>query len=152
MPNTQPTRQSRTAAPPRPDVDPAARGESVAVPEDLDEAALALAQAPATGAGAVAAAIAAAQPSLDPPGTPGAARAVIDAGIFSNVRVLSLFSSGHSMNGYGFLEGVGWRRFATTNPSAHVNLGLLASGAREQGFATPVRHEADGQIHEIYLW
>jgi hypothetical protein len=38
------------------------------------------------------------------------------------------------------------------DPSAHANLGRLAAATRLQGTATPVRHEADNQIHEIYLW
>jgi hypothetical protein len=47
---------------------------------------------------------------------------------------------------------VGWRRFATTNDSAHAALSTLASAARSQGGTVLARDDADGQIHEIYLW
>ncbi|HEU5110280.1 MAG TPA: hypothetical protein VFT95_17200, partial [Micromonosporaceae bacterium] len=84
--------------------------------------------------------------------TPGAARIGTDAGAFLTARILALFSSAHADNGWAYIEGIGWRRVATGASSAHVNLGMLLSAARIQGTATPVRHEADNLIHEIYLW
>jgi hypothetical protein len=137
---------------PAPQISPGTAVDAIGVPEDLDEAEPALAQAPSGAAGAVAAAVAAAEPAMDPPGTPGAARTVTNAGAFAKLRVLSLFSSEHATNGWLFLEGVGWRRIATADPSAHVNLGLLGAAVRAQGTPTPVRHESDNQVHEIYLW
>jgi hypothetical protein len=153
MPSQQTSRQGRgSTAPPQPTASPG-DAPGGAVPRDLDEAALAEAQSEGyIGPGTVAPATAgAAEPMLDPPGTPGASR-VADAGAFANVRVLALFSSAHPNNGHAFLEGVGWRRFATDSTSAHLNLGALSAAARAQGTATPVRHEGDGKIHEIYLW
>ncbi|HEU4425558.1 MAG TPA: hypothetical protein VFR67_23735 [Pilimelia sp.] len=152
MSNPKQTRAGRTAAAPEPKIEPGAAAESAAVPEDLDEAELAIAHAASAAAAPIVAAAVAAEPALDPPGTPGAARAGADVGAFASVRVLSLFSSANANNGWAYLDGIGWRRFATTNSSAHVNLGLLANGARAQGTPTPVRHESDNQIHEIYLW
>ena len=71
---------------------------------------------------------------------------------FASVRVIALFSSANALNGWALLDGIGWRRLAATNASAHANLGLLAAAARVQGTPASVRHEADSQIHEIYLW
>jgi hypothetical protein len=122
------------------------------VPADLTDAELALARgsAPAPPPPVVDNGAVLARPTLDPPGTPSAA-GTLPAG-FVSVQVLALFSSGDADNGQANLDGIGWRRLATTNDSAHVNLNLLAAAARIQGTPTPVRHEADNQIHEIYVW
>ena len=138
------------ASAPSPTTSPATMADGIPVPEDLDEAELAITQAP--GAEVRERITGPAAPTLDPPGSPGAARADQAVGAFPAVRVLSLFSSAHPVNGWAFLEGVGWRRLAVNDPSAHANLGRLAAAARLQGTATPVRHETDNQIHEIYLW
>ena|SRR2546421_5671339 len=119
----------------------------------LDESELALARSTGTPAATSAAARAAeAQPMLDPRGTPGAARQPATAGLFQSVRVLALFSSNNHDNGWANLEGVGWRRFASTNDSAQTSLNLLAAAARIQGTPASVRYENDNQIHEIYVW
>jgi hypothetical protein len=129
----------------------------LSVPAELTDAELALARGtaanPASPADPVPSPViveAVAGPALDPPGTPGAA-STLPVG-FASVKVLALFSSDQPNTGQANLDGVGWRRLATTNDSAHANLGLLASAARIQGTAAPVRHEADNQIHEIYVW
>lgn len=122
------------------------------VPAELTEVELALARAGSAAADPppVAPVEAVAAPCFDPPGTAGAAGALPTG--FAAVRVLALFSSDEPTNAQANLDGVGWRRLATTNESAHANLALLAAAARVQGNAVPVRAEADNQIHEIYVW
>src|SRR6266571_1193817 len=129
-----------------PVLDPRAGTETLDQPRQLDESELALAQ----GAGAATAA-AQARPVLDPPGTPGAARQPAAAGVFQSLRILALFSSSAHDNGWAYLEGVGWRRIATTNDSAQTSLDLLTAAARIQGTPASVRYENDNQIHEIYV-
>jgi hypothetical protein len=129
--------------------------DALAVPPELTDAELALARGevapePTPAPAPPAPETELARPALNPPGTPGAVNTV-PAG-FSSVRVLALFSSGDPENGQANLDGIGWRRVAATNDSAHVNLSLLAAAARMQGTATPIRHDADNQVHEIYLW
>ena len=136
-----------------PVLDPRAGTETLDQPRQLDESELALAQ----GAGAATAtttttAAAQARPVLDPPGTPGAARQPAAAGVFQSLRILALFSSSAHDNGWAYLEGVGWRRIATTNDSAQTSLDLLTAVARIQGTPASVRYENDNQIHEIYVW
>ncbi len=151
MSNARSTRpaSSRSA----PVLDPQTSSETLDQPRQLDESDLALAQSAGAQATAAAAAMAAeAQPMLDPPGTPGAARQPANAGAFQSVRIQALFSSAAHDNGWAYLEGVGWRRIATTNDSAQTSLGLLTAAARIQGTPAPVRYENDNQIHEIYVW
>jgi hypothetical protein len=92
-------------------------------------------------------------PILHPPGTVGATTGTANlAGTWQTKQVLALYSTRASRSGWAYLDGVAWRRFATTNDSAHVALSSLASAARTSGRAVMAREEADGQLHEIYLW
>lgn len=120
------------------------------VPPELTEAELAIARGEATTGPPEPAPVPLARPTVDPPDAPSGS-GPLPAG-FVSVKVLALFASSDTRNGRANLDGLGWRRLAATNDSAHLNLGLLATAARMQGTATPVRHEADEQIHEVYLW
>ena len=92
-------------------------------------------------------------PALHPPGTAGAAAGQVNlAGTWQTKQVLALFNTRSSRTGWAYLDGVGWRRLATTNDSAHTALGILASASRMTGSPVVARDEADGQVHEIYLW
>jgi hypothetical protein len=135
-----------------PVLDPQAGIATQDQPHQLDETELALTRGTGTAATGAAMAAAEAQPMLDPPGTPGAARQPAAVGAFQSLRVLALFSSNNPDNGWAFLEGVGWRRIATANDSAETSLSLLTMAARIQGTPASVRYENDNQIHEIYIW
>ena len=107
------------------------------------------------GTGIVTSDITAAQnaPILHPPGTAAAASTVTNlVGAWQTKQIRALFNNRASRSGWAYLDGIGWRQFATTNDSAHVALGLLASAARVSGSNVVARDEADGQLHEIYLW
>jgi len=124
-------------------------------PADLTADQLALTHQSAAGIELSADGAAATQnrPVLHPPGTAGAATAATNlAGTWQSKQVLALFATRNSRNGWAYLDGVGWRKLATTNDSAHIALGMLASASRLSGKAIVARDEADGQIHEIYLW
>jgi hypothetical protein len=92
-------------------------------------------------------------PVAHPPGTAGAATDQVSlAGTWQTKQILALFNTRNSRNGWAYLDGVGWRRLATTSDSAHMGLGILASAARASGRPVVARDEADGQLHEIYFW
>jgi hypothetical protein len=91
-------------------------------------------------------------PVLHPPGTPGAAAAQNLIGTWQTKQVLALFNTRAGRTGWAYLDGVGWRRLAIAGDSAHMALDILASASRSTGRQVVARDEADGQIHEIYLW
>ncbi|MBN1174186.1 MAG: hypothetical protein JXA67_18590 [Micromonosporaceae bacterium] len=123
-------------------------------PVALDESQLALAQTGGTAGSTQTPTMAqaAAEPVLHPPGTAGAAMSASMVGAWNTRKVLALYMTQHSRNGWAYLDSVGWRRFATTNDSAHLALSMIASTARTTGATVQARDEADNQIHEIYCW
>jgi hypothetical protein len=124
-------------------------------PVDLTEDQLAIAHHAGAASTVTGTAAAAGHPApvLHPPGTVGATAGTANlAGTWQTRQVLALYNTRASRSGWAHLDGVGWRRFATTNDSAHVALTTLASAARISGGTVIARDEADGQLHEIYLW
>ncbi len=131
--------------------------DTSARPTDLTEDQLAIAHRTGstitTGTTGIATASGQAAPILHPPGTVGAAAATANlAGTWQTKQVLALYNTRAGRSGWAYLDGVGWRLLATTNDSAHTALGMLASASRTSGGTVVARDEADGQIHEIYLW
>ncbi|GAB3149596.1 hypothetical protein [Amycolatopsis sp. NPDC004378] len=95
---------------------------------------------------------AAAEPVLSPPGAPQvAAQATAAAAWQSNKKVLALWTNNSDRNGYAYVDGIGWKRFATNSDSVHEALLALASSGRLAGSIT-YPEATDGLIHEIYLW
>jgi hypothetical protein len=124
-------------------------------PVDLTEDQLAIAHHAGAASTVTGTAAAAGHPApvLHPPGTVGATAGTANlAGTWQTRQVLALYNTRASRSGWAYLDGVGWRRFATTSDCAHVALGTLASAARTSGGTVIARDEADGQLHEIYLW
>jgi hypothetical protein len=131
--------------------------DSMSRPADLTAEHLALAHRSGAGisltAGDRHSAIAQNGPVLHPPGTAGAATTQLNlAGTWQTKQILALYNTRAARNGWAYLDSVGWRRFATTSDSAHTALGILASASRAAGSQVVARDEADGQLHEIYLW
>jgi hypothetical protein len=132
--------------------------DTAARPTELTEDQLAIAHqaggtATGTLTGTAMTASGQAAPMLHPPGTAGAAAATANlAGTWQTKQVLALYNTRASRTGWAYLDGVGWRRLATTNDSAHAALGALTSAARTSGATIVARDDADAQIHEIYLW
>lgn len=92
------------------------------------------------------------EPVLSPPGAPqAAAQATAAAAWQSNKKVLALWTNNADRNGYGYVDGVGWKRLATNSDSVHEALLMLVSSGRLAGSIT-YPEAADGLIHEIYLW
>jgi hypothetical protein len=133
-----------------PGVDPGKTATLLAeAPRPLSEHELAMA---ATGIQTFTAA-AAIEPTMSPPGTPGAIVAIDGAATWlTGKKVVALWANRGARNAYAYLDGVGWKRLADTNDSAHSSLTQLASAARQTGSTVHARDEGDGRIREIYVW
>jgi hypothetical protein len=129
--------------------------EQLARPTDLTEAQIALTHQFGAEAATTTAApprAAEAGPVLHPPGTAGAAAPQKLVGTWQTKQVLALFNTRAGRTGWAYLDGVGWRRMATTGDSANMALDILTSASRLSGRTVVARDEADGQVHEIYFW
>jgi hypothetical protein len=67
-------------------------------------------------------------------------------------KITGLWSINQNRNSWAYIDGVGWRKLANNSDSAVVALSVLAAHAREKNSSVNYRDEADGMIHEIYVW
>ena len=96
------------------------------------------------------------RPTLLPPKagaatTTGASGGV--TGTWSNgMTVNGMWGVNETRNAYMSVVGVGWLKIFNGTDAAFTALTTLASQARQTGSAINYRVEADGMVHEIYLW
>lgn len=132
----------------RPDQPPPAGTESVSAKGDCG-----------CGGGAGGAGMMGGSTSL-PPGTGDAAPSIrppegVGAGVtawLNNKRITGLWTINQNRNSWVAVDGVGWKRLANNSDSAIVALAMLGSHAREKNSVVNYREEADGMIHEMYVW
>jgi len=94
-------------------------------------------------------------PTLQPPGI-----AVDDAAAVGAVTstwqytktVVATWSINEPRNAWMSVSGLGWRKLFNGTDGAFVQLIFLAAQARQTGRPISFREEADGLVHEIYLW
>ena len=55
-------------------------------------------------------------------------------------------------NAWVSIAGVGWKKLSTATDSSLVAMTMLGSSARHTQSRFDYREEADGMIHEVYLW
>ena len=67
-------------------------------------------------------------------------------------RILALWSSDNDRNSWAWVDGVGWKKLAYTSTTTTLALTALASAAKQNGSRVDYREEADGTIHEMYVW
>lgn len=96
-------------------------------------------------------------PTLAPPSTGAGVAAAGEteaaAGTWiSNVTINALWTINQPRNAWANVVGTGWRRIYAGSDGAFQALCTLASQARQTNRPCNVRVEADGMIHEIYLW
>lgn len=70
----------------------------------------------------------------------------------SGVKVNALWSEYSTRNAYMSVEGVGWVKIYNATDAAFFALTALASQAKQTQSQIVYRTEADGMVHEIYLW
>jgi hypothetical protein len=70
----------------------------------------------------------------------------------NDARVNALWSIAENRNAWVGVADVGWRKLANNSDTAIVALTMLAAHARETQSSYAYREEADGMIHECYIW
>jgi len=93
------------------------------------------------------------EPQLGPPGSPNANPATdgLTAWV-TNAHVSALWANNSGRNGWAYVTGVGWKKLGGTTDFAHLGLVQLARLARDTNAGVNYRDEADGLIHEMYVW
>jgi hypothetical protein len=97
-------------------------------------------------------------PTLTPPSAAGVTdvSAVAVGGVTgtwtSGVKVNALWSQYATRNAYMSVAGVGWVKIYNGSDGSFLNLTTLASQAKQTQSSINYRTEADGMVHEIYLW
>ncbi len=70
----------------------------------------------------------------------------------NNQKITGLWSNRSNGNSYIAIAGMGWKRLSPANDSALVNLTMLAAHAAQINANVNIRIEADGMVHELYVW
>jgi hypothetical protein len=103
---------------------------------------------------AVAATAPGAAPSLVPP-TESALEAATEDGIaawHNGKKIVALWSNVSNRNAYISVEGMGWKKLSNANDSCVVSMTMMAAHAEQTNANVNIRIEADGMVHEIYVW
>lgn len=95
-------------------------------------------------------------PVLAPPGTAGAAATAAVTGVTgtwtSGVMVDATWSINETRNAWFHVTGGAWKKLFNGTDGAFMALCTLAAQAKQTGHQMAIREEADGMVHEIYLW
>jgi hypothetical protein len=108
--------------------------------------------APPKGNAAGAAAGQAARPRPGGPMAAGADAAATATVWQSGQQINELWSINQDRNAWMGVQNVGWKKLSTASESGTVALNVLASHARQTGSSVDYREEADGMVHELYVW
>ncbi|HEX8069719.1 MAG TPA: hypothetical protein VF546_07205 [Pyrinomonadaceae bacterium] len=100
---------------------------------------------PSAGGGA----LGASEPSIKPP-TAGAEEGI--TAWQNNKRITALWVIGENRNSWVYIAGVGWKKLANNDDTAVVALTKVSASALQTQTQVNYRDEADGMIHEIYVW
>jgi len=110
--------------------------------------------APGAGTTNGASVVEGAKPSLQPgeDATAALAAGAITGTWTTGATVTSLWSINEIRNAWMGVASVGWKKLYNGGDGAFTALTTLASQARQTGRPVSYREEADGMVHEIYLW
>lgn len=89
-------------------------------------------------------------PTQAPPITVKGEEAV--AAWLNDKRINATWCINQNRNVYVAVTGVGWKKLANNSDSAIVALNMLGAHARQMNSPVNYREEADGMIHEMYVW
>jgi hypothetical protein len=92
---------------------------------------------------------AAAQPSTPPPQQAATGGVTVWQ---NNKQISGLWTINQDRNTWVSVTGVGWKKLSTASASGVVALNMLGAHARETSAPVNYRDEADGMIHEMYIW
>lgn len=95
-------------------------------------------------------------PVLHPPGTAAAESVASIMGVTgtwtSGVMVDATWSINETRNAWFHVTGGAWKKIFNGTDGAFTALVSLATQAKQTGHQMAIREEADGMVHEIYLW
>jgi len=96
-------------------------------------------------------------PTLTPPSAEATGITSVAAGGVtgtwtSGVKVNALWAQYSARNAYMSVAGVGWVKIYNGSDGSFLNLTALASQGKQTQSSINYRTEADGMVHEIYLW
>jgi len=90
-------------------------------------------------------------PQLDPSAGGGVTAGGITAWQ-NDKRINALWSINQNRNVFVGVTGVGWKKLANNDDTAIVAFTMLSGSARITQTPVNYRDEADGMIHEMYVW
>jgi len=100
--------------------------------------------------------IAAVSPSITPITPPRLEAGVSGvAGAWNDLETITgLWSINQDKNSWMWVSGAvnGWKKLSNISESGIVALNMLASHAKQTGSIVNYRDEADGMVHEMYVW
>lgn len=67
-------------------------------------------------------------------------------------RINALWAINENRNVFVGVTGIGWKKLANNNDTAIVAFTMLSGSARLTQTPVNYRDEADGMIHEMYVW
>jgi hypothetical protein len=67
-------------------------------------------------------------------------------------KVTMLWGVAQNRNSWMAIAGVGWKRLSNATDSGVMALTILAAHARQSQTTVNYREEADGMVHEMYVW
>lgn len=70
----------------------------------------------------------------------------------NNKKAVALWANASPRNSWVSLAGLGWKKINPANDSSNLALTMLASHAELTNATVNARIEADGTIHEMYIW
>ena len=94
-------------------------------------------------------AVAMATPALEPPSAEATASTTVWV---QGKKVAALWAINQNRNSWASFADVGWRKFSDVSDSAIMAFTILAAHARQMQSATDRREEADGEVHEMYVY
>jgi hypothetical protein len=67
-------------------------------------------------------------------------------------KITAMWANASVRNAHAAIAGMGWRKLSNANDSSFPALVMLASHAEQTNANCNIRIDADGEIHEIYVW
>ena len=93
-------------------------------------------------------------PTMEPPQAVASSGGGQGVGAWNNnKKITAVWSINENRNVWVAIEGVGWKRLSTASDSATEALTIISALAKQtQSPYVNYRDEADGLIHEMYVW
>ena len=93
-----------------------------------------------------------AEPTMAPPAAAGVGVGEAATTWINNQKVNALWGMNQNRNSWIGIAGVGWKKLANNSDSAVVALTILGANAKQMQTPVNYREEADGMVHEMYVW